>query len=794
MSLDLDLNYFENNFKVDKSSNNRVYQFEEFSLDAAHLMLSRNSEEIPLVPKAVETLRVLVERRGEILSKTELMDAIWTDSIVEESNLAQYLHILRKTLGKQKNGNPFIETLRRRGYRFNGKVEVVENSNGDHADERRADIAKSQPAEKEAGFVNRTSQSQSAKRALRALRVERHGNVLALADWKEPVAETERAASANIVRLASGSDSKLPSKRLYVATIIISILMFGSFAYFWLRSNSAQTASKDDVVFLNLTNGEDINFATISPNGDYFVHASIEGSKSRLKLQQTGQPSARDITDAFEGSLSGISFTPDSQFIYFVIFENAIGTLYRIPTFGGVRTKILSDIAGMPSFSPDGSEMVFFRGNSEESMIIIAASDGSHERKLLSLTKQDYAGVYGSAAWSPDGKTVAYGVLDLKRPHRGGCTIMGIDAITNETRPLSPEKWDTCLRMAWTSDSQGLAFIGTKGDEVYTTRRDQVYFLSIPDGVARRLTTDGARHDYLSLGVTDKDEILAVPFNRISQIWAMETSGDSRSAVQLTQGHADGRAGIAALNDGRVAYLTRHGDGFSVWTMNSDGSNRKQLLTDPPAIEELRSPHDGSFFVFSAKQEGWGHLYRVDADGGNLRQLTFGESIEVDSTVSADGKWIVYDSATYADGRQKSALWKISSDDGVPEKLTDEPCVNPHFSPDAAHISCVSNDWKTISIISLGSGKITRTFKTVERPILNVGARWTPDGQALAYISSSNLVGNILLQPINGEAARPLTDFQSGDIYNFAFSTDRKSIYLARGYQVKKAVLIKNFR
>ena len=577
-------------------------------------------------------------------------------------------------------------------------------------------------------------------------------------------------------------------------TIIISILLLGTLTYFLFRSNSANTTAKGDLVFTNLTNGEDVNFATIAPNGDYFVYASIEGSKSQLKLQQTGQPSARDVTDPFEGSLSGISFTPDSQFIYFVNFENSVGTLYRIPTFGGARTKILSDIADMPSFSPDGGEMVFFRGNSEGSMIIVAASDGSHERKLLISTKQDLASLYGGGAWSPDGKTIAYGVLDLKRPHSGGCTIMGIDAITNETKPLSPEKWDTCYRMEWTSDSQGLVFIGTKADEAYSTRRDQVYFLSIPDGVARRLTTDGARHDYLSLGVTDKDEILAVPFNRISQIWAMETSGDSRSAVQITQGHADGRGGIAALNDGRVAYLTRHGDGFSIWTMNSDGTDRKQLLTDPPAIEELRSPYDGSFFVFSGKQEGWSHLYRVDADGGDLRQLTFGESIEVDSTVSPDGKWVVYDSRTYTDGTSKTSLWKISSDGGVPEKLTDAQCINPHFSPDAANISCVSPDWKTISIISVASGKITRTFKTDERPILNVGARWTPDGQALAYISSSNLVGNILLQPINGEATRALTDFKNGDIYNFAFSTDGKSIYLARGYQVKKAVLIKNFR
>src|SRR5438105_3483373 len=115
---------------MDKSSNHVVYEFEEFRLDAIHLMLYRGANEISLAPKAVETLIALVERRGEILTKDELMSIIWTDSVVEESNLAQYLHVLRKTLGNRQNGRPFIETYRRRGYRFNGVVVASNGSNG----------------------------------------------------------------------------------------------------------------------------------------------------------------------------------------------------------------------------------------------------------------------------------------------------------------------------------------------------------------------------------------------------------------------------------------------------------------------------------------------------------------------------------------------------------------------------------------------------------------------------------------------------------------------------------------
>ncbi len=107
---------------MDKSSQQRSYEFDDFRLNADHLMLYHQDVEIPIVPKAAQTLLVLVERSGEIVTKEELLNAVWPDAVVEESNLFAYLTLLRKTLGNQKNGKPYLETLRRRGYRFNGDV------------------------------------------------------------------------------------------------------------------------------------------------------------------------------------------------------------------------------------------------------------------------------------------------------------------------------------------------------------------------------------------------------------------------------------------------------------------------------------------------------------------------------------------------------------------------------------------------------------------------------------------------------------------------------------------------
>jgi DNA-binding winged helix-turn-helix (wHTH) protein len=128
LSLNLTLIFLQFNFKMAKDFEQRVYEFEGFRLDASHLMLYRNTQELTLPPKAIETLLALIEKRGEIVHKDELMEIIWNDSVVEESNLSQYLHILRKTLGKKADGKPFIETLRRRGYRFTADVESIKSA------------------------------------------------------------------------------------------------------------------------------------------------------------------------------------------------------------------------------------------------------------------------------------------------------------------------------------------------------------------------------------------------------------------------------------------------------------------------------------------------------------------------------------------------------------------------------------------------------------------------------------------------------------------------------------------
>jgi DNA-binding winged helix-turn-helix (wHTH) protein/tetratricopeptide (TPR) repeat protein len=101
----------------------RYYDFGSFRLDAAKHLLFRDGQLVPLPPKAAETLLVLVENHGQLVEKEELMRSVWPDCFVEEANVAVHISQLRKTLG-DNNGNDYIETIPRRGYRFVGEVRL----------------------------------------------------------------------------------------------------------------------------------------------------------------------------------------------------------------------------------------------------------------------------------------------------------------------------------------------------------------------------------------------------------------------------------------------------------------------------------------------------------------------------------------------------------------------------------------------------------------------------------------------------------------------------------------------
>src|SRR5579862_6572977 len=103
----------------------KLYEFGPFRLDPAERSLLRDGKAVPLTPNAFDLLVLLVENRGHLLKKDELIERVWPNTFVEEANLAQNVSALRKALDDKNGGPQYIETVPKGGYRFAAVV-------GDH--------------------------------------------------------------------------------------------------------------------------------------------------------------------------------------------------------------------------------------------------------------------------------------------------------------------------------------------------------------------------------------------------------------------------------------------------------------------------------------------------------------------------------------------------------------------------------------------------------------------------------------------------------------------------------------
>jgi DNA-binding winged helix-turn-helix (wHTH) protein/TolB-like protein len=97
-----------------------AYEFGPFRYEPGERALYRGAEVVSLTPKAVDLLAILIERRGQVVGRDELMRRLWPDTTVEETGLARNVSLLRKALGDDGESAAYIETLPKRGYRFIG--------------------------------------------------------------------------------------------------------------------------------------------------------------------------------------------------------------------------------------------------------------------------------------------------------------------------------------------------------------------------------------------------------------------------------------------------------------------------------------------------------------------------------------------------------------------------------------------------------------------------------------------------------------------------------------------------
>ena len=741
-----------------KNEPKQIISFAGFELDAGRRRLARDGNPIQLNPKAFDVLVFFAENAGRVISKDEILRAVWEGQFVEEANLAVQISTLRKVLGERKNAPQFLVTVPGKGYEFVADVEtneeiVIEN----HSFSRIV-------VREEEGEKGRNGESEN-KTFLRKI------TPLILSPF-----------SINKVLAAA-----------------VLLLLGGAAVWFYTSRNSRQkavalTPERQMTTHIFTTEGGGIPWrVVISPDGKWLAYVQrIKGLYS-LWLGEIETNHSIQIVPPLDRFYEYLTFAPDGKSLYFTARDDnhSRWTLMRVPVFGGAAQELLADAHSAITFSPDGRQIAFLReyeDDEKNSLVVADAETGKNEQILLTRERAEKFASRG-LAWSPDGKIIAVGAGQKGK----ACGLLAVRTTDSSVEKIGDGDWNNEFNLVWLKDGSGLVLINIADAKNYESL--QTWLVSYPSGAARQITSESVRYSHFSLSVSNDDKMALLAMHNNPQIWRV-AGDDWQKPHKILEGariRQEGKGGLAVAPDGRIFYIARTNGDTNVWEMSAAGDNQRQVTPSRAGAEDFQVnvTADSRFIVFVSNRSGMGEIWRANLDGSNLTQLTNGGR-NIQATVSPDGKWAVYTS--FRDGRQ--ALWRVPVEGGESQQLTSEETSWAAVSPDGKSIACVYGKTsdafaRHIAVFAFEGGNPLKIFTVSDYGVLENRLRWSPDGAGLIY--KDRLLG-LWRQNLNREKPERIKNSEDLRFYNFAFSPDGKNLVYSGGSEIREIVIAENFR
>ena len=577
------------------------------------------------------------------------------------------------------------------------------------------------------------------------------------------------------------------------ATVLVTLLVLAvAGAAFWLsgKYRTSRSASNSAApITTEIMTTTDVREAAISPDGKYIATVVEDAGKQSIKIQQPHNASESRVI-AEGGDYRGLVFSRDGYSVYYLAKDEKGSALYQVSTLGSAARKVLAPLDTPVALSPDGTQLAFVRRNDRGTILITTKADGTAERELASPPPQYQFSTLrnnGGPAWSPDGKVIAVPVMSRGDPMHMEVVAANLD--DGSVKLISSRRFFLIGQLGWLSDGSAVLMAGQEKTPPQAT--SQIWLVTYPRGEARTITSEVG--SYQGVGLTgDSSSLLTTRISQSSKIWIVSSSRQN-SASELPGSKNKGAGGIVWSGDESLIYSSNETGSMEIWTTNVNGSDAKQLTFDKlTSVEPAVSQRDSGLIVFASYAAGKPHIWRMDKDGNNRKQLTNG-IYEDWPDLSPDGQWVIYHGSDSSGDR----IWKVSVEGGTPLPLSDKSARHPVFSPDGKLIACFLRDdrsaWQ-LAVLPVSGGEALKTFPVpVSVADQWAGPRWSPDSRAITYVVTKGGVSNLWSQPLTGEPAKQLTNFQQDQIFTFAWSRDGQKLALVRGVNAKSVILIRDF-
>ena len=705
--------------------------FGTFELDRESGELLKRGLPLRVQEKPLQLLLLLLEHPGEIVSREDLQRRLWPNGtyVDFDKGLNTAVKKLRYALGDSPDKPVFIETIPRRGYRFIAPV----SDNG---------VRPGEPLASEAIFPASTAKTESI------------------------AGRSEKAFH---------SSNQLGGARKYWYSLVAALFLIAALGLVKYGKFSRKPAlDLQNTELTELTNNGKVRQMAISPDGLSLAYARNDGLEQSLWLKRINSGAETQLLTADTVNFSGMEFSPDGHFLYFVRSEKSnpvFGYLCRIPAEGGTVEQLIRDADTPVSFSPDATQLVYTRGYPRRKIfeVRVANVDGTGDHLLATVAGNE---VFDSGpTWSPRNDSIAVSAHLTGQRRRFALYLISLSKAT-QTELFSST--GAIGRPLWIEGGRELIVVL----EDLKSHRGQLWTVSTSSAEAHRVTNDLTDYDS-AVDLTPDGKRLAVIANgAVSNLWIAGAT-DLSHPSQVTSGEPT-LYQVRELSDGRLVAV-----GTGLWIINRDGTHRMPItsLNNPEWIEPC-----GRFLLAVTSTNGEKVLTRVAHDGSNETALTSGDVLF--PACSPDGQF-----AYYLNGVHPEKIRKISVVDGsiseIADVLGDTLFGNIVVSPDGKYLAYPYQQYSPpvvdLAVIPSGGGTAINKFQV---PGFLGTLRWSPDGKALHYVLTSNGASNIWEQSLSGLKPKQLTHFNSGEIFDFSWTADHEHLLMTRGQSKRDVVLM----
>jgi eukaryotic-like serine/threonine-protein kinase len=579
---------------------------------------------------------------------------------------------------------------------------------------------------------------------------------------------------------SSGTPGVAESKPrgIAIAVLVIAILASVGFAgwRFWPRPKPFATISVNQI-----TNIGTVELIALSADGRFLAEVKNDKGVHTVWVRNIATNSETQVVSASARDYLGLTFSPDGDYLYFVHQspDNATANcLYVMSVFGGTPRQVIFNIDSAVSLAPDGNRIAYVRWLPESnfSEIHIADKDGGNDQVLFPTVEGAQAPV-----WSPDGKRIAW--LEPE----AGTTRMGLKVMELSSKKITTVAISggivfaapglALTTLAWTPDSRHLLALYYKPH----TNRTQIGVVTVSSGEFHSVTNDV--NSYSQLALSGNGRMLATVLTNFDSSIALygPDGGEPVSTLPLRIMPSS----IAWSTDDHLLYAA---GGLSIGTIDRATGNMQSFdIGDLAPGDDIASCPDGHILFIAFPRTGREpHLFRMNADGGEITQLTTSGYARATSC-SADSRKAYFSIG----GEVNVSLWSIPVAGGTPTQLVkpvnyDEVTVS-HDGTRAA-IFVLRQDKFCAIIADLATGRMQPPF-VLDQSGASF-AVFSADDRAIVSDALRNGGTTLLYQPLDGSPSHALFNPVPETIRDFDWSRSGKELAVARFKSSSDVVLI----